>query len=292
MALTDFNLNSIRDGINGGVWRAVGQGLTGQVEPASIDLSSTTFSTSREVRYSGPGLLLSFLSGLGANLLFFDVMWTVLSVALQTALGVVAALLIHQRTVRFRGMWRTVFILPWAIPEFVGGVIWLRIFEPRFGWLNLAAVPRDVALPNWLEDPAYALLALLVASTWYGFPFIMLAASAGLKLVPAEVFDASAIDGAGRWDQFRLVTWPLLRPLLIPAVIIRSIFAFNQFYLFYAMQPPQSLSTLATVSYYVFFAGNQYAVSAAINVVSVVVLLLMILWLNRRTKAAEGVTYA
>lgn len=292
MALTDFNLTSIRDGVNGGVWREVWRGLTGQAEPAPIDLFATTPSTSQEVRYAGPGVLLQIISGLGASILFFDVLWTVLSVALQTVLGVAVALLVHRRGVRFKGLWRTIFILPWAIPEFVGGVIWLRIFEPRFGWLNLAAIPGGVVLPDWLRDPSYALLALLVAATWYGFPFIMLAATAGLKMVPADVYDASAIDGAGGWKQFRFITWPLLQPLLIPALIIRSIFAFNQFYLFYTMQPPQSLATLATVSFYVFNYGNQYAISAAINVVTVIVLLILILWFNRRSKAAEGVTYA
>ncbi|HUW14063.1 MAG TPA: sugar ABC transporter permease [Anaerolineae bacterium] len=292
MALTDFGLSSIRDGINGGVWREVWRGLTGQVEPLSMELFAAPAATAQQVRYVGPALLLQVVSGLSGGVLFFDVLWTVLSVSLQVALGVVAALLVHQRGVPFKGLWRTLFILPWAIPEFVGGVIWLRVFEPRFGWLNLASVPRDVQLPNWLGDPSYALLALLVAATWYGFPFIMLAATAGLKLVPAEVYDASAIDGAGRLEQFRRITWPLLRPLLMPAIIIRSISAFNQFYLFYAMRPPQSLATLATVSFYVFTYGNQYAVSAAINIVSVVVLLLLILWLNRRSRASEGVTYA
>ena len=291
MALTDFNGISIRDGINGGVWREVWLGLTGQVEPRPLDIFASTPSTSQEVHYAGPGLVLQFVSGLGADILFFDVLWTGLSVALQAGLGVTAALLIHQRGVRFKGLWRAIFILPWAIPEFVGGVIWLRIFEPRFGWLNLAAIPRDINLPNF-DDPTYALLTLLIAATWYGFPFIMLAATAGLKMVPSEVYDASAIDGAGSWQQFRFVTWPLLQPLLMPAIIIRSIFAFNQFYLFYAMQPPPSLATLAAVSFYVFNYGNQYAVSAAINVVTVIVLLILILWFNRRSKAAEGVTYA
>jgi len=292
MALTDFNLTSIRDGINGGIWREVWRGLSGQVEPTSLEIFSNTLPASQEVHYAGPGLVFQIISGLGASLLFFDVLWTVLSVALQAGLGVTAALLIHQRGMRYKGAWRTIFILPWAIPEFVGGVIWLRIFEPRFGWLNLAAVPRDVVLPNWLADPTYALLALLVAATWYGFPFLMLAATAGLKMIPDDVYEASAMDGAGSWQRFRFITWPLLQPLLAPAVIIRAIFAFNQFYLFYAMQPPSSLNTLATVSFYVFNYGNQYAVSAAINVVNVIVLLALILWFNRRSQAVVGVTYA
>jgi ABC-type sugar transport system permease subunit len=292
MALTDFSLISIRDGINGGIWREVWRGLTGQVAPTPIDLFASRPPASQQVRYAGPGLVGQILFGLGASVLVFDVLWTVLSVVAQAALGVTAAMLVQRHGTRYKGVWRTIFILPWAIPEFVGGVIWLRIFEPRFGWLNLAAVPQGVVLPNWFADPTHALLALLVAATWYGFPFLMLAATAGLKMIPPEVYEASAMDGADGWQRFRFITWPLLQPLLMPAVIIRAIFAFNQFYLFYAMQPPSSLATLATVSFYVFTYNNLYAVSAAINVVNVIVLLALILWFNRRSRAAEGVTYA
>lgn len=292
MALTDINGISIRDGINGGVWREVWLGLTGQVTAQPIDLFATTPATSQRVHYAGPGVLLQILAGLGASLLLFDTMWTVLSVTLQAVLGIAVALLIHQPKVRLRGLWRTIFIIPWAIPEFVGGVIWLRIFEPRFGWLNLAAVPRDIVLPNWFGDPACALAAMLVAATWYGFPLIMLAALASLKMIPDEVYEASALDGAGGWRQFRFITWPLLQPLLMPVVIIRAIFAFNQFYLFYTMQPPQPVTTLATVSFFVFNYGSQYAISASINVLTVLVLMLLVVWFSRRSRAIEGVTYA
>ena len=124
----------------------------------------------------------------------------------------------------------------------------------------------------------------------------MLAATAGLKLLPHEVYDAAAVDGAGAWSRFRFVTWPLLLPLVIPAIIIRMIFAFNQFYLFYAMQTNPPTVTMATISFYFFeplgFYGGQFAVSAAINVFAVLVLVVMILWLDRRRTATEGVTYA
>ena len=122
----------------------------------------------------------------------------------------------------------------------------------------------------------------------------MLAATAGLKLISGEVYEAAAIDGAGRWQQFRYVTWPLLWPLVMPAVLIRLIFAFNQFYLFYTMQVNFPTITHATLSYYAFSPtfGGQFAVSAAINIFTVVVLVVLILWFNRRSQAVEGVTYA
>lgn len=290
MALTDFNAISIKDGIQGGIWRETWKGLTGQVAPTRVELFST--SPSKEVHYVGPSLLIQLFTGLGADILFFNVMWTALSVILQTALGVGAALMLNRRGVWLTGWWRTIFVVPWAIPEFVGAVIWLRMFVPRYGWVS-QALPAEIRPPP-LDNLNYAVGVLLVSALWYGFPFILLAATAAFKLVPPEVYDAAAIDGAGGWARFRYVTWPLIWPLLTPAIIIRAIFAFNQFYLFFVINPPFPLLTFATLSYYMFNPsfGGLFAVSAAINIFTVVVLVGLITWFNRVSKAGEGVTYA
>ncbi len=296
MALTDFSSLSIKDGLQGGVWRAVWQGLTGQAKPVPVD-SLLGGARSKTVNYAGPGLLARLFLGGMPDVLVFDMLWTVLSVALQAILGVLAALLLHHPGVRFKRWWRVIFILPWAIHEFVGALFWMRIFEPRFGWLVLARnLPWSAQPPVWIENPNFTLPSLLIAATWYGFPFIMLAATAALKLIPAEVYDAAAIDGASRWAQFRHVTWPLLFPLLLPAIVVRSIFAFNQFYLFYVLQTDFPLLTFATLVYYRFnptggYGGGQFAVAAAINLFTVLVLLVWMVSFDRWSKASEGVTY-
>jgi arabinogalactan oligomer/maltooligosaccharide transport system permease protein len=300
MALTDFNAISIKDGVNGGIWREVREGLTGQADPVEVDIFSFSRSTVKEVRYAGFGPLGQFFFGVGSNLLLFEILWTVLSVTLQTALGVGVAWLLHRRDVLFKGWWRTIFILPWAIPEFVGALVWMQVFDPRYGWLFLGSktfseTPGYLAVQNlslWQENPNAALVILLIAGTWLGFPLIMLAASAGLRMIPGEVYDAAAIDGANGWQRFRAITWPLLLPLLAPALIIRGIFAFNQFYLFWALDTPWPLVTLASLSYFVFDFAGKYAVSAVINVFTVVLLVLFLLWFNRLSRAGEGVTYA
>jgi ABC-type sugar transport system permease subunit len=301
MSLTDFGAAAIRDGLGGGIWREVWRGLTGQVEPVDVEVWSFSRPSAKEVHWAGPNMILQLLSGAGAPLLVFEVIWTVLAVVLQTALGLGVALMLHRPGVRLANVWRVVFILPWAIPEFVGALVWALIFEPRFGWLNLAgqsfAQRIDFPLPAglmaaWREDPQLALVVLLIAATWYGFPFMMLAATAGLKLMPTEVQDAAAIDGASGWQRFRLVTWPLLLPLLLPAIIIRAIFTFNQFYLFWVLDTPFPATTLALASYVFFGYGGHYAFSAALNLFTVIVLILLILWFNRRSRAVEGVTYA
>jgi ABC-type sugar transport system permease subunit len=299
IALTDFNAISIKDGVNGGIWREVREGLTGQAEPVEVNIFSLSRSTSKEVHYAGLGSLLQFFTAAGASLLVFETLWTVLSVGLQTVLGVGVALMLHQHGVRFKGWWQTIFVLPWAIPEFVGALIWMQIFDPRYGWFFLGAsfaetpgYPLAQDLSLWQDNPNAALIVLLISGTWLGFPLIMLAASAGLKMISPEVYEAAAIDGASGLQQFHAITWPLLLPLLAPALIIRGIFAFNQFYLFYLLQPPMPLTTLANLSYFVFDFGGKYATSAVINLFTVVLLVIFLLWFNRLSKAGEGVTYA
>jgi len=168
------------------------------------------------------------------------------------------------------------------------------MFDPDLGWLHLA-LPQ-LPLPNYQKDQNFALVVLLIAATWYGFPLIMLAMSAGLSLLPREVYDAAALDGAHGWSELRHITWPMVLPLLAPALILRIIFTFNQFYLFYAINPPGSLYTFSSISFFFFDSnygfGGQFGFSAALNIFTVVVLIVLILWFNARTRAAEGVTYA
>jgi arabinogalactan oligomer/maltooligosaccharide transport system permease protein len=295
MSLTDFSALSIKDGINGGIWREVWLGLTSQVKPIIQSTASTL------VHYQGFNLFNYIFSAI-PQVLVFELIWTVGSVGLQGVLGIGIALLLNQKGIRFRNLWRTIFLLPWAIPEFVGALIWLRTFDPTAGWVPQAFGTSGgsggvVLISRLLEAGGQNLtmLFMLVAGTWIGFPLVMLAASASLKLIPEDVYDAAAIDGAARWSLFRHVTWPLLLPLVVPALIIRGILSFNQFYLFYAFFPSGRGNPFGTFSYYsyiIFKEQGGYAVSAAINIVTVVILIILIMLFNRWSKASEGVTYA
>ncbi len=308
ISMTDFNTVSLRDGFNGGIWRALIQGLTGQVPAADFDIGLR----STAVNFTGLNsyhpvirfITSNFLNGKPWSILFFNIMWTVLSVTLQCGLGLLAAFLLWQRGVRLGKFWQALFILPWAIPELIGAQMWLNIFNRDWGWLDLAAAkfgPGSIfgILSNAINTGASLwLMAFLLAAMWYGFPFMMLAAGAGLKMIPKDVFDAAAIDGASPWQTFRAVTWPLLLPLIVPAMIVRGIFSFNQFYLFQTFYFQDA--TLATLSYNVFnpnagysnVQGGQFAISAVINIIAVIVLVFFVAVFNRWSKAGEGVTYA
>lgn len=303
VSMTNFNSASIRDGFNGGIWRSISSGLTGKLPtmPANITAHPD------KVNFVGLNLypeVFNFISySNNWSILFFNVLWTLLSVVLQCGLGVGVALLLWQRGVRLGKFWQALFILPWAIPEMIGAMMWVNVFQRDLGWLYLAADKFGqnsffAIITNVLDTSSSLwLVVFLLPAVWYGFPFMMLASSIGLKTIPKEVLDAAAIDGASIWQSFRYVTWPMLLPLLIPAIIVRGIFAFNQFYLFQAFGFWEA--TLATLSYNVFnpargfgAVGGQFAVSATINIITVILLMFFVMVFNRWSKAGEGVTYA
>jgi ABC-type sugar transport system permease subunit len=303
VSMTDFSTTSIRDGFNGGIWRAITGGLAGKLPITSVDIGAR----SSQVHFVALNLyppVAAFITYInGSSVLFFNVMWTILTVLLQCGLGLAVALLLWQRGVRLGKFWQTLFILPWAIPEMIGALMWVNVFRQDGGWLALAAdkfgADSFFAIFSRSLDtsPSLWLVTFLLPALWYGFPLMMLASSIGLKTISREVLDAAAMDGAGIWQTFRYVTGPLLMPLLMPAIIVRGIFAFNQFYLFQAFG--FSDSTLATLSYNIFSPtngfgryGGQFAVSAAINIITVIILMGFVAIFNRWSRAGEGVTYA
>ncbi len=300
VSMTDFNSSSIRDGFNGGLWRAISQGLSGHVERVIADIGVRP----NKVQFTGLTsypLALDYINQNG--ILFFDLFWTVLSVLLQGAMGLGVALLLWQRGVRLGKFWQALFILPWAIPEMIGAVMWFNIFQFDSGWLALAAARFGSS--SWVgsfyaalgSSNSLWLVAFLLPGVWYGFPFMMLASSIGLKALPRSVSEAAALDGATSWQSFRFVTWPLLLPLLVPALIVRAIFAFNQFYLFQVYGYGDA--TLAAISYNIFNPnsgfgpnGGQFAFSAVLNILTVLFLVVFVMLFNRWSRASEGVAYA
>jgi ABC-type sugar transport system permease subunit len=294
MSLTDFNARSIKDGLTGGIFREAWLGLTGQVEPVPIDFGANV------VRYVGFDLLglaqesVPWGSNTTAAPIAFSLIWTVLCLALQLGLGLAIALVLARPGIRFVGAWRALFILPWAIPEFVGAIAWLKIFEPDRGWLALLA---GQPLP-WNQSANWSLVVLLIAGTWIGWPLMMLVATAGLRTIPRSVGEAAAIDGAGRWTTFRRITWPLLLPLLGPALVIKGIAVFNQFYLFYVMpvfDTYPSTVTLATFGFFLFDptrGDGLYAAAAAFNILTMVALAALVAWFVRWRARAERVAFA
>jgi ABC-type sugar transport system permease subunit len=291
LSVTDLQLSSLRDGLTGGVVREAVGGVTGQIAPIAANFDTRP----KVVNYVGGDLLAAMQQGVwlggnsSASFLAFSLLWMVLALACQATLGIAVALVLERPGVRWASAWRTLFILPWAIPEVVGAIAWQDIFHPQQG---VIAQIVGSAVP-WNESPEASLGILLLAATWMGWPLWMLVATAGLRTIPRSVHEAAELEGASPRRRFGSVTLPLLLPLLSAAFVVRGIASFNQFYLFWIVNPNQNDLTIPTWTYsMVRFDPFLYSVSAAVNIFTVVALGVVVVWFLRWRGRAERVAFA
>ena len=193
------------------------------------------------------------------------------SMALETLLGLSAALLLH-RSFRGRGLVRAITLLPWALPTAVMALAWAWIFNDSFGVANdLLRRAGLVAQPvAWLSSSGSAMAALVVAEVWKTTPFVALIVLAGLQGIPLDVLEAARLDGLTAWQGFRRVVLPLLVPSILAAVLFRAVQAYGAFDIVYVMTGGGPGGSTETVSLYAFqtyfrYLDPVYGVWIAVN---------------------------
>ncbi|HGY10007.1 MAG TPA: sugar ABC transporter permease [Oceanithermus profundus] len=162
--------------------------------------------------------------------------FTVVSVALETVLGLGIALAVNARFAG-RGLMRTAMLVPWAIPTVVSAQMWRWMYNDVYGVVNdLLLRAHLIAQPlAWLSDPHLALPGVIAVDVWKTTPFMALLLLAGLQSIPDELYEASTVDGASGWQQFWRITLPLLKPALLVALIFRTLDALRVFDVIYVM---------------------------------------------------------
>ena len=200
-----------------------------------------------------------------------SLVWTALNITFHVAIGLFLALLLTG-PVRGRGIYRTLLILPWAMPQYISALTWRGMFNYEYGavnlmltrWLHLPAVP-------WLSDPVWAFLAPVIVNVWLGFPFMMIVSLGGLTAIPRELYEAAELDGASPWTRFKDITLPQLLPVLTPAVLLGTIWTFNNMLVIWLVsrggQPADRTHILVTYIYKVAFTYYRYSYAAAFSVV-------------------------
>jgi multiple sugar transport system permease protein len=153
--------------------------------------------------------------------------YTITSVPLQMLVALLLAVLLNEAT-RAVGFFRTAFYIPSIVASVASAVLWTWIFNPRFGPLNGLLRTLGMGTPQWLNDPRYALIALIIMSTW-GVGGQMLIFLAGLKGIPRSLYEAAEVDGAGRITRFIRITLPMLSPTIFFNLIMSMIGAFQTF---------------------------------------------------------------
>jgi ABC-type sugar transport system permease subunit len=320
-------------------------------------------------------------------LLGFNIMWTLFNVLFHVLIGVSVALALNAQHVVGRRIYRVLFVIPWALPGYITGLIWNNLWQRNDGGINLlaetfnerlgtsfatttdwlgqtdppidvrAAVPYIIIfgcafavflLLRWvitkgLRDkstgqialdrgvfgigltvlfgvagigtlvgllqvgpevstpvtqlfdragaPVLAFYAVMISNIWLGWPFMMVVATGALQSIPADLYEAADVDGATKWEQFRAITLPLLRPAMVPAIMLGTIWTFNQFNVIFfitAGGPRGQTDLLITQAYKLIQQEQQYGAAAAFSLIVFFILLIITLINNRVTQATKG----
>lgn len=222
--------------------------------------------------------------------LFVTVMWTALNVFFHVSIGLGLALILREPTLRFKGVYRVLLIIPWAVPNYITALIWRGMFNAEYGLINHGLAVFGIEKIEWFSQPLTAFAANLVTNTWLGFPFMMVVALGALQSIPRDLYEAADVDGADEWQKFKLITIPLLRPALLPAIILGSVWTFNMFNIIYLVsqgRPNNSTDILIVEAYRVAFEQERYGYAAAYSVLIFVLLLLYSRITEKISKSAE-----
>ena len=170
------------------------------------------------------------LRGPLVSVFIWTVMFATLSVLTTFALGLLLALALN-KPIRGRRVYRSILILPYAMPSIMSILIWGGMFNTEFGAIN-NLLGTDIA---WFQSALFAKFAIILVNLWLGFPYFYLVSSGALQAIPSELIEAAAIDGANPRQIFRQITLPLLLQILAPLLIASFAFNFNNFNLIYLL---------------------------------------------------------
>lgn len=205
--------------------------------------------------------------------------WTLVVVALQNLIGFAVALLLNER-LPFRGLTRALVLLPWVLPGIVGAILWRFLYDPQLGLINSLLIQVGITSERigWLAEPSTAMLAVIIAAVWKGFPFSTVIYLAALQSVDHEQVEAAQIDGASAWQRLINVVIPSVMGIIRLNLLLTTIFTFNYFDMIWVTTkggPRGATHIFPTTIYQLGFGEFRFGEAAAYGVVAVVVLLIL-----------------
>jgi arabinogalactan oligomer/maltooligosaccharide transport system permease protein len=227
------------------------------------------------------------------QVLLKTIIWTGINLIFHVSIGIFLAVLIN-RTLPAKAIIRTMLIIPWAMPQYISALTWRGMFNQEYGSINLILSKFLYMEPiQWLSSPFEAFTACILTNIWLGFPFMMVIALGGLQSIPNELYEAAEVDGASRWKQFTNITFPMLKPVMVPAVILGMIWTFNNINVIWLVsnggEPANQTHILVSYVYKSAFNLYRYGYAAALSMVIFCILLLMGVYSIRSTQSTESV---
>lgn len=248
--------------------------------------------------FSDPTYHRAFLRVLGWTFAF-----AILSVAFSFAVGLALASLLNDPRLRFRKLYRSLLIIPYALPAFISILIWRGFFNVDLGLFNqLLASAFGTRVP-WLTNPLWARFSLVLVNIWLTYPYMMLVSLGALQSIPAELYEAARVDGAGGWQKFRKITFPMLMITIAPLLIGSFAVSFNNFTLVWILtqgRPTVEIGSragatdiLLSYAYRLAFEGDrgaEYSMASALSILIFVIVIVVSAVGFMRTKALEDIS--
>ena len=219
--------------------------------------------------------------------------FTVACIIIQFLIGFALALFFN-RSFRIAKFVRGMIMMPWMIPMTVTALMFKFMFGTNVGIINqtLLAIGLIRSPMDWLTSPVSAMVAVITANVWIGIPFNMILMSVGLTTIPTELYESASIDGANKWQSFRHITLPLLRPTIESVLVLGFIYTFKVFDLVFVMTnggPVNATQLLSTYSYKLSFSLFKYSEGSAVaNILFVILLAASLVYLKYTYSEEEG----
>ncbi|HLH74242.1 MAG TPA: sugar ABC transporter permease [Chloroflexota bacterium] len=207
--------------------------------------------------------------------LWFSALFALFGVSGSYVIGLGLALLLNQ-DIPGRGFFRVALLMPWIIPSIVSIVSWRWLIADQSGLINEMLKLVGIGPVYFLSTGGWAVFSVIVVKIWRSFPFMMLSLLAALQAINREMYEATAVDGAGPWQSFRFITFPLLLPVSIVLWILMTIWSVNDFetpYLLTMGGPSNATENLSVLAYLETFNRSQIGVGAAIAFTTMLILM-------------------
>jgi multiple sugar transport system permease protein len=215
----------------------------------------------------------------------FTLIFTIVAVSLETIIGMLFALIMNQK-IPGQSIIRTAVLVPWAIPTIISGLMWKFMYSQQYGVINyilktLKIITNDIP---WLSDAYLAVVATIIADVWKTTPYMSLLILSGLQTIPRQMYEAAAIDGANKFQQFKNITIPLIKPVLSVAILFRTLATFRIYALISVLtsggpaNATQSLSLYTIKTYFNF--GNLGYGSALATITFIISLIISMFFLG------------
>jgi maltose/maltodextrin transport system permease protein len=234
------------------------------------------------------------------SVLIWTIVFSLISVFCAAALGMILAVLLDWEDLRGRSIYRVVLFLPYAIPGFISILVFKGLFNQNLGEINVILGGLFGIKPQWFSDPLTAKIMLVIVNVWLGFPYMMVLCAGLIKTIPEDLYEASAIAGAGTLDNFFRITLPLTLKPLTPLLISAFAFNFNNFVLINmltkgrpdqldAALPAGTTDILVSYTWRIAFedSGQQFGLAAAISTVIFIIVAVLTLLQMRLTKVTK-----